>query len=204
MRSPFRFLGLAVLAIVISITYAISIAPTVRAADEKAVAKSNPTIDLAEGKIVLMAPASWVRKTPKVRFIDHEFAVPAEKGDSEDGRVTVMGAGGSIEANIDRWIGQFSQPDGSETKNQTREPERKKTISGLEVHFVDLAGTYKDMPRPFDPNSPAVERKDYRMLAAIVASPTLGNYFIKLYGPKQTVTAHAGQFRKMIDGMKVK
>jgi hypothetical protein len=204
MRLPSSYPQLTIVAIAISITYATAIAATVRAADEKADAKSNPTIELADGKVVLTAPASWVRKTPKVRFIDHEFAVPAEKGDSDDGRVTVMGAGGSIEANIDRWIGQFSQPDGSEMKNQTREAERKKTISGLEVHFVDLAGTYKDMPRPFDPNSPAVDRKDYRMLAAIVASPTLGNYFIKFYGPKQTVTAHAGQFGKMIDGMKVK
>ena len=42
------------------------------------------------------------------------------------------------------------------------------------------------------------------MLAAIVASPKLGNYFIKFYGPKQTVTAHADEFRKMIDGMKTK
>jgi hypothetical protein len=209
MRLQFRRpRSIVVVAIAISAISAIAVTAAARAADEKADAKSN-TIDLADGKITLTAPASWVRKTPKVRFIDHEFAVPAEKGDSEtkgseDGRVTVMGAGGSIEANIDRWIAQFSQPDGSQTKSQIAEAERKKTIAGLDVHFVDLAGTYKDMPRPFDPTSPAVERKDYRMLAAIIASPKLGNYFIKFYGPKQTVTAHADEFRKMIDGMKVK
>src|ERR1041385_416666 len=78
------------------------------AADEKADPKPNPTIDLADGNITLTAPDGWVRKTPKVRFIDHEFAVPASKGETEEGRVTVMGAGGTIEANIDRWINQFS------------------------------------------------------------------------------------------------
>lgn len=175
-----------------------------RAADEKADRKPNPTIDLAEGKIILTAPDGWVRKTPKVRFIEHEFAVPAARGDTEDGRVTVMGAGGTVDANIDRWIAQFSQVDGSETKNQVAEANRRKTVSGLEIRFVDLSGTYKEMSRPFDPNAAAVERKDYRMIAAIIASTKLGNYFIKFYGPRSTVTAHADEFRKMIDGLKVK
>jgi hypothetical protein len=176
------------------------LSPTILAADEK----SDPKIDLADGKILLTAPEGWVRKPPKVRFIDHEFSVPAAKGDTEDGRVTVMGAGGTVEANLDRWIGQFSQPDGSETKNLVPEAERKKTISGVEVHFVDLTGTYKDMPAPFAPNAAATMRKDYRMLAAVIVAPKLGNYFIKFYGPRQTVSDHAAEFRKMIDGLQVK
>src|SRR5438105_4782312 len=87
----------------------------------KAVAdqKSDAKIELADGKLVLTAPQGWIRKQPKVRFIEHEFAIPASKGDSEDGRVTIMGAGGNVEDNLTRWIGQFSQPDGSETKSQT-------------------------------------------------------------------------------------
>ena len=167
--------------------------------------KAVHKIELGDDRTIsLMAPASWERKTPRVRFIDYEFAVPASKGDGQDGRVTVMGAGGSIEANIDRWIGQFAQPDTSETKNQVPEAERKKTIAGLEVHMVDLSGTYRDMPAPFDPSSKAVEHEGYRMLAAIIVSPKLGNYFIKFYGPKQTVSDHADEFRKMVDHLHVK
>jgi hypothetical protein len=170
------------------------------AADEK----SDRKIDLADGKILMTAPESWARKPPKVRFIDHEFAIPASKQDKEDGRVTIMGAGGTVDANLDRWIGQFKQPDGSETKNLTPEADRKKTISGLEVHWVDLMGTYRDMPRPFDPAAGSVERENYRMLAAIIMSPKLGNYFIKFYGPRQTVTDHAEAFHKMIEGLETK
>lgn len=166
--------------------------------------KTNHTIDLADGKIVLSAPTDWVRKTPRVRFIDHEFAVPAAKGDTTDGRVTVMGAGGSIEANIDRWIGQFKQADGSETKNLVPEAKRKQTIAGLEVQMVDLQGTYHEMAAPFDPSSKAADHDDYRMLAAIIVAPKLGNYFIKFYGPKQTVGDHAEEFHKMIAGLQVK
>lgn len=179
---------------------AIAVIGKALAADEK----GDPKIDLADGKILLTAPERWVRKQPRVRFIDHEFAVPASKGDAEDGRVTVMGAGGTVEANLDRWIGQFTQPDGSETKNLVPEADRKKTISGVEVHFVDLSGTYKDMPAPFAPNAAATMRKDYRMLAAVIVAPKLGNYFIKFYGPRQTVSDHAAEFRKMIDALQVK
>jgi hypothetical protein len=171
---------------------------------EKSAEKSDHKIDLADGKILLTAPASWVRKTPRVRFIEHEFAVPASKGDTEDGRVTVMGAGGSVEANVDRWIAQFKQADGSETKNQVPEADRKQKIAGMEVHMIDLSGTYHDMPAPFDPTSKAADRENYRMLAAIIVAPKLGNYFIKFYGPKQTVADHAEEFHKMIAGVQVK
>ena len=143
--SRFSVAALAAALVVAALTRSAS------AADEE----SNPKIDLADGKILLTAPEAWVRKTPRVRFIEHEFAVPASKGDTEDGRVTVMGAGGTVEANLDRWIAQFSQPDGSDTKNLVPEADRKKTIAGVEVHFIDLTGTYKDMPRPFDPNGGA-------------------------------------------------
>lgn len=167
--------------------------------------KADHKIELGDDHAIsLVAPASWERKTPRVRFIDYEFAVPAAKGDSQDGRVTIMGAGGSIEANIDRWVGQFSQADGSETKNQVPEIERKKTIAGLEVRMVDLSGTYRDMPAPFDPSSKAINRQDYRMLAAIIVSPKSGNYFIKFYGPKQTVADHAEEFHKMVDQLHAK
>jgi hypothetical protein len=188
------------LAVGLAVILATTVFPRPISADEK----GDPKIDLAEGKILLTAPESWVRKPPRVRFIDHEFAVPASKGDKDDGRVTVMGAGGTVEANIDRWIAQFSQPDGSETKNLAPEADRKKTIAGVEVQFVDLTGTYKDMPAPFAPNGSATMRKDYRMLAAIIVAPKLGNYFIKFYGPHQTVSDHAAEFRKMIDALQVK
>ncbi len=204
------------------------VAPAAHSAEDKTPNPANHQIDLAEGKILLTAPKSWVRTQPRVRFIDHEFTVPATKEEaakinppkaeppadtpkedapqpeSLDGRVTVMGAGGAVEANIERWIGQFSQADGSETKNLVPEAERKTTIAGLEVLRVDLSGTYHDSPRPLDPTAKAVDRENYRMLAAIVVTPKLGNYFIKFYGPRPLVDDHAAEFNKMIAGLTVK
>jgi hypothetical protein len=201
-RSPFAACGLLAVACLVLGTVRPSAAHAAGAP-----AAPNPKdhrIELADGKIALTAPDSWVRKTPRVRFIDYEFAVPAAKGDSQDGRITVMGAGGSVDANIDRWIGQFAQPDGSETKNQVAQSDRKQSIAGAEVRFVDLSGTFHDSPAPFDPSSKAVEREGYRMLAVIVATPKSGNYFIKFYGPKKTVADHADEFRKMVDHLQIK
>jgi hypothetical protein len=160
-------------------------------------------IEIADGKLLLTAPEGWTRKEPKFRMIEHEFAVPASKGDSDEGRVTVMGAGGDIDANINRWINQFDQPDGSETKNLIPEAKRTEKVGDLEIHCVDLTGNYHDM-RPFDPTAKPVVKEKYRMLAAIIVAPKVGNYFFKFYGPRQTVTDHAEEFWKTVDGVQKK
>ncbi|MGC4006222.1 MAG: hypothetical protein QM811_25145 [Pirellulales bacterium] len=149
----------------------------------------------------MTAPSSFERKQPKTRIVEHEFAVPAADGDTAEGRVTIMGAGGEVQANIDRWVGQFTQPGGGESKDKTKVT--KKTIGGLEVHVVDITGTYQDMPGgPFAGGKP-VPREGYRMLGAIVIAPKIGNYFVKFYGPAKTVGKTEADFLKMVDSVKV-
>ncbi len=169
-----------------------------RAEDEKKQA-GGEKLSLAEGKIALTAPAAWKKQQPSVRIIEHEFSIPATEGDANDGRLTVMGAGGSIEANIDRWIGQFSQPDGKATKDRTKQ--ETLTVDGQKVYLVDITGTYKDQRGPF---APATMYDDYRMLAAIIATEKSGHYFVKFYGPKKTVAANEEAFRAMIESLDVK
>ena len=166
------------------------------AADDQQAAATAHAIALADGKLELTTPKNWIRKEPRASIIEHEFEIPAAKGDSSGGRMTVMSAGGSVDANIDRWKGQFK--DGDKAKNPSHV--MKKQIAGAEVHLVDLSGTFKDQRGPF---APAVERANYRMLAAIIAKDG-GNYFIKFYGPEQTVSENAEPFRRMIDGLKQK
>ena len=137
-------------------------------------------IEVAGGKLALTAPEKWERKKPSSNIVEHEFSVPASEGDENPGRVTVMGAGGSVADNIDRWVGQFTQPDGGNSKDKTKINKTK--VGGREVHLVDISGTYKDQRGPFS-QAPSVEREKYRMLAAIIADKNLGNCFIKLYGP---------------------
>ncbi len=169
-------------------------------AQQPAAGQDDPaTIVLGGGKLRLKAPAKWVRKQPQTQIVEHEFAIPAAEGDKTDGRLTIMGAGGGIEANIDRWYGQFTQPDGANTRDRAKV--KKIKVAGQEVHLVDISGTFKDQRGPV---APAVERPKYRMLAAIIVTQGQGSYFVKFYGPERTVTENEKAFVTMIDGLEYK
>ncbi len=150
-------------------------------------------------KFKVTVPKGWVSKPPRSRMIEHEFAVKPAEGDKEGGRVTVMAAGGSVDDNVERWYGQFTQPDGSKTADKSKR--ENKEIAGCKVVMVDIPGTFHESQGggPFAPG-PVVELPGYRMLAAIVQTPG-ANYFIKFTGPEKTVAAQAEAFRKMIEGL---
>ena len=170
---------------------------------QPAVAAGEGVFTIADGGASLEAPATWKRVQPKSGMVETEFAIPSEGkaadgGPLPPGRMTVMGAGGSVEANIERWCGQFSQPDGGSTKDKSSTKTLK--VAGRDVTLVDIVGTYKDSPGGPFAGGQAIDRPEYRMLAAIVEGPD-GNYFLKFYGPAATVEKHADGFRKMIEGM---
>jgi hypothetical protein len=157
---------------------------------------------LADGKLVLTMPEKWQKKTPRSRIVEFEYEIPAVEGDENPGRLTVMGAGGSVEDNINRWAGQFELKEGA--KDKVKKEETK--VAGQQVYLVDIAGTYKDTPPgagPFTGAKPIL-RENYRMLAAIIATEKDGRYFVKLYGPKATIDKNEESFKSMIDSLKVK
>ncbi len=154
---------------------------------------------IAEEGFSLAAPEGWKRVQPKSSIVETEFSIPSEGEGLQPGRMTVMGAGGSVQANVDRWYGQFAQPDGSDTKSKATT--KKVKLAGCDVTIVDITGTYKDAPAGPFAGGKAVDRPDYRMLAAIVETPDRGNYFLKFYGPGKTVAKYADGFRAMVEGL---
>ena len=174
---------------------AISIPQSLQAAEDSA----KPTVvEIADGAISLEAPAEWKKTKPASRIVEVEFAIPKVEGDSADGRLTIMQAGGSVEDNISRWIGQFSQPDKGSTRERAVISEKE--IAGQTVHLVDISGNYADRRGPF---APAVQRDNYRMLAAIVVTTDHGQQFIKLYGPRKTISANEKAFQKFVNSLTV-
>ena len=154
-------------------------------------AAEKTSVLLAKGKITLKVAEKWIRKKPKSRIIEHEFAIPRVKPDRQDGRLTFMGASGGVKTNIDRWKGQF--------RNQTRAPKVEKgKVSGQTVHFVDVVGTYS--PPPFTRQKPI---PNARMLGAIVETEKYGLQFIKLYGPQATIKANEKAFKAMLNSLVV-
>jgi hypothetical protein len=154
---------------------------------------------IADGGFSLSAPEGWQRVRPKSGIVETEFSIPGADAEAAAGRMTVMGAGGTVEDNINRWYGQFSQPDGAATKDRATTKTLK--VAGCDVTLVDVAGTYKDMPGGPFAGGASIERPDYRMLAAIVETPRGSREFLKFYGPAATVGAHAAGFRTMVEGM---
>jgi hypothetical protein len=186
---------LAVVALFVGLAFAVQPAP---ATAQAVVAEDTRAFAIAGGSLLLEAPAGWKRVQPKSGIVETEFAIPSA-GELPAGRMTVMGAGGSVQANIDRWYGQFAQPDGSATKEKATTKTIK--LAGSTVTLVDVSGTYKDTPGGPFAGGKTIERPEYRMLAAIVETPEAGSHFLKFYGPAATVAQEADGFRKMVEGM---
>jgi len=190
-----RLLPLTLVRLLVAILPLVAAAPAMAQA---VVAEDTRAYSIGGGSLLLEAPAGWKRVQPKSGIVETEFSIPSA-GDLPAGRMTVMGAGGSVQANVDRWYGQFAQPDGSATKDKATTKTIK--IAGSTVTLVDVAGTYKDMPGGPFAGGKTIERPDYRMLAAIIETPEAGSHFLKFYGPAATVAKEADGFRKMVEGM---
>jgi hypothetical protein len=129
------------------------------------------------------------------------YTVPATAGDSEDGECAVFyfgpGQGGGVDANVKRWVGQFQAPSGGPADSLAKTT--KKTINGVVVTIVDVAGTYMFRPAPMAPQ--ATPKPGYRMLAA-VAEGSQAPVFFKLTAPKKTADAVEAEFLKMLESLK--
>lgn len=173
-------------------------------AEAKKADAAEKKIALADGKLVLKAPDQWKAVPPKSRIVQYEFAAPADETKPENqARITIMGAGGSIADNIARWYDQFQQPDGSATKDKSKQ--EKIEVAGQTIHLVDIPGTFKDSGGgPFFQQRPPVMRDKYRMLGAIIETKDMGQHFLKITGPAETVEKLKDGFRKMLEGLEVK
>ncbi len=138
------------------------------------------------------APARW-KTGPTSQMRAATYLIPAAAGDSEGAECAVfINIGGGVQANIDRWIGQFEKTDGSPIQKQ-------ETINGLPVTTVDVSGTFKGGGPMMGQSS--APKAGYRLLGAIVEGPE-GELYFKLTGPAKTVTAAQGEFQAMLKSLK--
>lgn len=176
-----------------------------KATEKKDAEAKGTTLKLGRGEsITLVAPAAWKKVQPRSRILEYEFAAPADaKEGASTARITIMGAGGSIEANIARWYGQFSQPDGKSTKSVSKT--EKFEVDGNTVHWVDIPGTFSETMGggPFS-GGKVVKREDYRMLGAIIVTKAKGQYFVKMTGKNDVLEELSKGFKKMLEDVKVK
>lgn len=157
------------------------------------------SVPLKDGAVEFTAAKTWKRKKPRSKIIAHEFSITPARGDEKPGRITVMAAMGSVDANIERWKKQFVPAEGKSIEDVAKIA--KTSTDGNEFHIVDIAGTYLDQPS--GPFGPKVKQAGYRMLAAIVNVKDEGQFFLKFYGPKKTVDAEEKAFRSFVNSLKI-
>ena len=121
------------------------------------------------------------------------YAVAPAAGDKAPAECAVFyfgaGQGGSIDANLERWKGQFQGPGGKPAAAQIA----KRTLRGLNVTTIDASGEYSGGPM----TASARGEPGYRLLGAIVEGPR-GNVFVKFTGPAKTIAANQQKFEQLL------
>ena len=122
----------------------------------------------------------------------------ARPQDKEATLAVFAGKMGSVEANVNRWFGQFTPGDSGQKDNPGRQWEKQ--VDGMDVVVVDVSATFAaNMGMSQQGNTPPVE--NYRMLRAIVDFGPKFFYF-KLTGPRDTVGLWTASFEQFIEHIK--
>jgi hypothetical protein len=102
--------------------------------------------------------------------------------------VSVSRAGGTTDANIQRWVGQFD--------DVGREVHAEKTVHGVRVVSVDVAGTYVGGGMGGRTES----LRNWAMVGAVLESRS-PSYFFKMTGPAAAVRAALPAFDRLVDSI---
>lgn len=152
--------------------------------------------DLPAKDLTLKIPAAWKKEESKSPMRAAQARIPALEGDKEDAELVVFTfpGGGSIEANIQRWVGQFKPED------RTASLVKGKCAHGA-YWLLDVVGTYKKtVGAPM--SGKTEDAPGMRMLAIILPLEGKGQYFLKLTGPDKTAAAQKDALRASVGGDK--
>ena len=152
--------------------------------------------------IAWQAPASWSDEGPREMRVA-SYSVLGKNGGGAECAVYYFGPGqgGTPDANIERWLGEFENP---------QNPQRtSSTVHGLRVTRARIRGAYRshgggmgaDMGG--NPHGGETAQADQELMGAIVEGPQ-GLVFFKLTGPHATVDAAAPDFDRMIASLRTK
>ena len=123
------------------------------------------------------------------------YVIPPAPGDTEPAECAVFyfgeGEGGGIQANIDRWLGQF------EPAPQTPPKPAVRKMNGLRITTIEYAGAYTGSAMMGAKTSKA----GYQLYGAIVEAPG-GNVFFKFTGPAKTAAAAKPAFDRLLASLR--
>ena len=148
-------------------------------------------------------PDGWESEAPSSKMRVAQYRLPKAEGDAEDASLVVYyfgsAQGGSVEANIDRWISQMEQPHSGSSKAKAKT--EMLTVNRLKVTTVDVAGTYIAEMSPG--SATHYNKPGFRLRGAVVETPK-GFYFAKLIGPEKTVGHWEKSFNDFVRSLEFK
>jgi len=157
----------------------------------------------ASAEIVYSPDAGWIQEKPRTSMRLAQFRLPGKgnSGDAELGVFVFPGSGGAVQANIDRWVAQFKQPDGSSSAEKAEII--KSTSNGLPVTLVYVTGTHLNGAMGGPMSGKAEELPKFAMIAAIVETSS-DPWFFKTVGPQATIDQWRPSFESFAKTFKQK
>ncbi len=147
-------------------------------------ADSTATVEKNFSGAIFQVPAAWEEVPRKSDVIIAEFKVNGAAG---PGRLTLSTAKGSVEDNTSRWKGQFQR-----LGNDPDPRESKLSVDGKDATLVELFGSFSDMLSQSGPQPGSA------MLGVVIPLRET-NYFVKLTGPRETITEVRDAFIKFVE-----
>jgi len=149
------------------------------------------------GALNVAIPSEWIQGTPSTSMRLAQYKMPGTAVNAGDAELAVFNRiGGTVQQNLDRWVGQFSQADGSSSRNRA---EFTKMSAGIyQVDRVYLEGSYS---AGMMGGSPA-QNPNYGLLGYIVNMPD-GAYYFKAVGPVETIKYWTTELDNFIGNIKI-
>lgn len=139
-------------------------------------------------------PTSWQRQEPSSTMRLLQMTVPGDGAEPAELVVFFFGAGqgGNVDANLERWRGQFTSADGGAVEPVIERFE----VSGMPVTVVELTGTYRRNVA----GAPVPALADQTLVAAVIETER-GTLFAQLHGASATVATQRAAFDVFLRGL---
>lgn len=170
-------------------------APAAAAGPPRDIQPSGETVSHTIGGLTMDAPKEWEKAQASSPMRLGQFVLPGPGGDAELVLFRFPGGAGGVQANIDRWKGQFTPPEGKTVDDVSKT--ENLTVGDLEITVLDVTGRAQGSM-----GQPAPQGSEHRMLAAIVEGKG-DPVFLKAVGPQKTLDLWAEPFQQVLQTVKV-
>jgi len=144
-------------------------------------------VEFEVGRFLFERPAEWKWEVPASAMRKAQLLVPGANGESAD--ITFFhfgpGAGGGLQANVDRWFAQFGN---------SKTSQRDVTIGKTRIVYVEAEGTFQSGM----PGGPTTPLENHALRGAILEDAEGGDVFVKMTGPTPVALSAWPLFDEMV------